>query len=841
MNLPIRCTRETERAWRKRRGEARRCTVRYRVVLLALALLVFATAGRADEPYARSRDYDLQNARIALRFDVEQRKVMGEVTHTVAALRDGLTRLAFDSVGLAVASVTVGGRPAKFETTATQLLVALDHPTKTGEKFAITIRYEGRPKKGLYFVLPDKNYPDRPKEIWTQGEAEDTRYYIPIYDYPNARAVTEMIVTVPRDWLTVSNGKLLSMTNAAEGMRTWHWRQAQPHSTYLISLVAGEFELTKEAWRNVPVTYYVPRGRSERVRPTFARTREMLEFYSNILGVPYPWPQYAQAAVDDFVVGGMENTSATTLTANGLLHPLLAAETLEGSDPLVGHEMAHQWFGDLVTCKDWANLWLNEGFATYFETLWEEHHYGADEAAYSLWQRRNNWMNSARLYPVPIVTRSFTDSVEYAGNTYGKASWVLHMLREQLGDAAFYRAMKHYLETYRGQNVVSADLAKAIEEATATNMDRFFDQWIYGAGAPRFEVRSSYDDATRQVKLEVKQTQRVEGHVGLFHVPVEVEITTAAGRKSFPIVVSQASETFVFRVDGPPLLVLFDKGNKILKSVDFPKLPNEWIYQLRNAQAVPDRLDAAKALAEVRNNDEVAAALSEAALRDAFWGVRAEALRALGRIGGPPAQGHILAALANEKPWVRQVAVEMMGRFKDDPAVVGRLETIFREDKTYRVRGAALESLAQQKAANAFAVLQAAVAIDSPDDRLRAAGLRSLGTLGDDRAVPLLLEWSATGKPVAVRVAAIASLGRVDKKNKAITTQLVSYLPEPYRGIRFAAIGALRERGDPDAIAAVEALLKSGELSEPLQRFVRGVLEGLKRAAASSAEKKQPN
>jgi len=835
MNLPIRCAGETERAWRKGRGEARRCIARYGAALLAFALLVFA-AGRADEPYARSRDYDLQNARIALRFDLEQRKVMGEVTHTLAVLRDGLTRLAFDSVGLTVAGVTVGGRPAKFETTATQLLVALDHPTKTGEKFEIHIRYEGQPKKGLYFVLPDKNYPDRPKEIWTQGEAEDTRYYIPIYDYPNSRTSTEMIVTVPRDWLTVSNGKLLSMTDAAGGMRTWHWRQAQPHSTYLISLVAGEFELTKEAWRNVPVTYYVPRGRSDRVRPTFARTRQMLEFYSSVLGVPYPWPQYAQAAVDDFVVGGMENTSATTLTATGLLHPLLAAETLEGSDPLVGHEMAHQWFGDLVTCKDWANLWLNEGFATYFETLWEEHQYGADEAAHSLWQRRNNWVNSARLYPVPIVTRNFTDSVEYAGNTYGKASWVLHMLREQLGDAVFYRAMKHYLETYRGKNVVSPDLAKAIEEATATNMDRFFDQWIYGAGAPRFEVRSSYDDATRQVKLEVKQTQKVEGHVGLFHVPVEIEISTAAGRKSFPITVSQASETFTFPVDGPPLLVLFDKGNKILKSLDFPKSPNEWIYQLRNAQAVPDRLDAAKALAEVRNNDEAVAALGEAALRDAFWGVRAEALRALGRIGGPAAQRQILTALVNEKPWVRQVAVEMMGHFKDDPAMVGRLEAIFREDKTYRVRGVALESLAQQKAANAFAVLQAAVATDSPDDRLRAAGLRALGTLGDDRAAPLLLEWSATGKPVAVRVAAIASLGRVDKKSKAITARLVSYLPEPYRGIRFATINALGERGDPEAIAPLEALLHSGELSEQLQRFAQRAMERLKRA---TSDKKQ--
>ena len=804
---------------------------------LLLFFLLLVAAVRADEPYARSRDYDLQNARISLRFEVEQRKVIGEVTHTLAALRNGLTRLAFDSVNLTITGVSVGGRPAKYETTATQLLVALDRPAQTGEKFEVTIRYEGWPRRGLYFVLPDKNYPDRAQEIWTQGQAEDRRYCIPIYDYPNDRTSTEMIVTVPRDWLAVSNGKLVSVSDAAGGMKTWHWRQSQPHSTYLISLVAGEFEMARETRRGIPVIYYVPRGRRDRVRPTFARTRQMLDFYSSILGVPYPWDQYAQAAVDDFVVGGMENTSAATLTTSGLLHPLLAGESLEGADPLVGHEMAHQWFGDLATCKDWANLWLNEGFATYFETLWEEHQYGAAEAAYSLWQRRNNWFHSQRLFAVPIVTRNFTDAIEYAGNTYGKAAWVLHMLRLQLGDAAFYRAIKHYLETYRGQNVVSADLAKAIEEATGTNVDRFFEQWIYGAGAPRFEVRSSYDDAPRQVKLGVKQTQKVEGHVGLFRVPIEVEVITATGRKTFPITVSQASETFTLAVDGPPLLVLFDKGNKILKSVDFPKSPKELIDQLKQAEAVPDRLDAARALGEVRNNDEVVAALGKAALRDPFWGVRAEALRALGRIGGQAAQKQILAALENEKPWVRQVAVELMGHFKGDTSVAERLEAIYREDKAYRARATALASLAQQKSPNAFALLETAAKTESPDDRLRIAALRAMGTLGDHRAAPLLLEWSATGKPFPVRAAAIASLAHLDKQNKAITQRLVAYLGEAYRGIRSSTVAALGQRGDPDAIAPLEALVEKGELGEQLTRFARGVLERLKQAAASQEKK----
>ncbi len=809
------------------------------VALLAALLLAGALALRADEPYARARDYDLQNARIHLRFDTAERKVMGEVTHTLAPLRDGLTRLEFDSVDLIIQSVTVQGKPAKFETTATKLLVALDRPAKAGEKLDVTIRYEGRPKKGLYFVLPDKNYPDRPKQVWTQGEAEDTRYYIPIYDYPNDRASTEMLLTVPQSWLTVSNGQLVGVRDEPDGMKTWDWRQAQPHATYLISVVAGEFEEVKGAWRNIPVTYDVPRGRSDRVAGTFPHTKQMLDFFSDRLGVPYPWDKYAQSAVDDFVAGGMENTSATTLTAGALLHPQLAAESLQGEDPLVAHEMAHQWFGDLVTCKDWGNAWLNEGFATYFETLWEEHQYGDDQAAYSRWEARNSWMSSDRLYPVPIVTHRFTDTFENAGNIYTKGGWVLSMLRHQLGDANFFRAMKHYLESYRGQNVVTADLTKAIEEATGINVDQFFDQWVYGAGAPRFEVSYTYDETARQVKLAVKQTQKVEGQVGLFRAPVEIEITTPASKKSFPITLSEASESFTFPVDGPPLLVLFDKGDRVLKSVEFKKSWQEWVYQLKNGETVPDRADAAKALGDVKNNDEVVAALGQAALHDPFWGVRVEALRALGNLGGPAAQKQIEAALANEQPWVRQVAVDMMGGFKDDSSVAAKLEKLFREDKAYRVRAAALTALAKQKGPNAFEVLQAAVQTDSPDDRIRSAALRALGTFGDDKAVPTLLDWSATGKPFPVRSGAISSLGQLDKKNKDITKKLIAYLQEPYRPVRFPTILALAERGDADAIAAIEALIKNGEIEDIGATFVRRQLDRLKKNA-SAAQAAQP-
>jgi len=795
---------------------------------LLSAALLSPPAGRADEPYARSRDYDLQDLRTHLWFDLDKRGVRGEVTESVAALRDGVSELKFDSVDLKIASVTVDGQAAKFSTTQKQLIVSLEHPAAKGEHHRVVIQYEGQPKKGLYFILPDKNYPGQPREIWTQGEAEDTRYYIPLYDYPNDRTTSEMLLTVPSAWITVSNGRLVDVKNEPDGTKTWDWKQSEPLSTYLLTAIAGEFSEREDTWRGLPLRYVVPRGGESTIDPTLARTKEMLDLFSSKLGVPYPWAQYAQTFVDDFVAGGMENTSATTLTARELVHPKLAAEDRIGADTVTSHELAHQWFGDLVTCKDWGNLWLNEGFATFFEHYWMEQHYGADEAAYEFWRDRSQWFVQKRLYPVPIVNRDFDDSTEYEGNIYNKSGWVLQMLREQLGDEDFFHGLRHYLETNRGQNVVTADLQKAIEQATSVNVDKFFRQWVYGAGAPQFDVGYAYDAGAHEVKLDVKQTQKVEKLVGLFDVPVEVEIATESKRETHTIEVSQADQTFTFPADSAPLMVLFDKGDKILKTVSFLKDPSQLIYQLKNAETAPDRADAAVALGLVRNNPDAVAALGNAALHDPFWGVRVESLRALGRIGGPDSEKLILAAVSNEKPWVRDVAVRELGNFKDDASLPPQLAGIATGDAAYRVRSAALTALAQIKAPNAFDVLTAAANTDSPDDMLRQAALEAFGTLGDTRAVPTLLEWSTAGRSQQTRQAAIGGIATLDKKNKDITARLLSYLHEPYFDVRLAAIFAISRRGDPDAIAPLQDMLKSGELTMGEGPYVEAAISLLK-------------
>ncbi len=807
-----------------------------RNVAALLAVMLGGFAASADEPYARNKDYDLQHSKVVLKFELEQKKVMGDVTHTVNILKAGTEKLSFDAVGLQIESVTVNKSAAKFETTEFKLNVTLPHASKAGEKFEVEIKYEGQPKKGLYFILPDKDYPNRPKQVWTQGESEDTRYYLPTYDYPNARLTTETVVTVPGDWLTISNGKLVGVTETGNGQKTWTWRESQPSSTYLFTVVAGELSEVKDIWRNIPVTYYAPKDRGDRLAANYSHTPAMIETFSTTLGVDYAWEKYSQAMVDDFVAGGMENSSATTNTAGSLRHPTLATEYIENQDGLISHELGHQWFGDLVTCKDWGNIWLNEGFATFMETIWTERHFGKDQADFDRWEASRNWIGNRGLFAKPIVRHDFDDSGEFDGNAYTKGGWVLYMLRQQLGSEQFYAGLKHYLEANRGKNVVTADLTKAMEEATHSNVDRFFDQWVYGAGAPKYEVSQSYDEAKKQVVLTVKQTQKIEGRVGLFRVPLEVEITNGTGPKLYPIVVSKAAETFTFPSETAPQMVLFDKGNQVLKSVEFKKEKKELVFQLKTASEVADRADAAVGLGKLKKEEDAAAALGETLRNDKAIGARMVAAESLGELGGAAASKELLATLASTKePWLRAEIVQALGSIKEDPAVIAKLEAVAKEDSSYRARAAALQALGRLKSPNAFETLATMVKSESPDGFLRNASLRGLGALGDDKAVPLLETWAKPGQDLNSRQAAIGSLARLQKDNKEITSQIAGYLAEPHSQIRFSSLFALGNRGDASAIPALEALLKRDDLSIEMAPMIKQQIAGLKKPKAKEA------
>jgi aminopeptidase N len=625
-------------------------------------------------------------------------------------------------------------------------------------------------------------------------------------------------------------------------LKTWSWQESLPSSTYLITVVAGEFEEVKDSWRGKPVTYYAPKGRGDRLKINYGRTPQMLELFSKKLGVEYPWEKYAQSMVDDFVAGGMENSSATTNASSSLVNPLLMPEYPTGQDPLISHELGHQWFGDLVTCKDWGNIWLNEGFATFMETLWSENYFPKEQAEYERWTSIREWFGQANLWVKPIVRHDFDDSSEFDGNAYGKGGMVLYMLRHQLGDDAFYRGLRHYLEANRGKNVVTADLAKAIEEETHTNLDQFFSQWVYGAGAPKFDLSYTYDDAKHQVTVKVKQTQKIEKRIGLFNIPTDVEITTAAGAKDYPITVSKAEEAFALPADGAPVMVLFDKGGHILKSAEFHKEKKEWLYQLKHASEIADRADAAEALAKLKDDAEVDTTLGEALKNDKAWGIRVTAADALGEHKSAASAKLLLEGLNTAaEPWVRNRIVAALGNFKDNAEIAAKLDSVAKDDKSYRARAAALQALGKIKAPNALAALNAAVAGDSPDNFLRNAGLRAMGPLGDDKAVHTLREWVAAGKPIDTRQAAIYSLARLKKDDKEITQQISGLLNDTHFRLRFAAIFALGERGDASAIPALETLLKSDDLSIEMVPMIKVQIARLKRGPGKKPEPDEMN
>ena len=434
------------------------------------------------------------------------------------------------------------------------------------------------------------------------------------------------------------------------------------------------------------------------------------------------------------------------------------------------------------------------------------------------------------------MRHDFDDSSEFDDNAYGKGGLVLYMLRQQIGEDAFYRGLGHYLEVHRGKNVVTADLIKSIEEANHINVQQFFDEWIYGAGAPKFDVSYAYDDGKHQVALSVKQIQKVEGHVGSFHVPVDVEITTASVAKLHRVAVSKDAETFLLPSDSAPLMVLFDKSGQILKSLEFHKEKKEWLYQLKHASELADRAEAVQTLAKLKNDDEVLAALGTALNTDKAWGLRDIAADALGRIGNATAGKQLLDALdANVQPYVRNHIVAALGNIKDEPKIAAKLSAIASDDASYRARANALQSLGKLKAPNALAVLTAAINADSPDDFLRNAALRSLGYLGDDKGVPLLREWATPGKAIETRQAAIASLGRLEKGNKETTAQIAGYLRETHYPIRYAAIYALGSRGDASAIPALQALLKSDDLSIEMAPTVKKQIARLQKEESGKA------
>jgi aminopeptidase N len=804
----------------------------------------FALPG-ARPRYSPDRVCAVRHYRIAIELDIDAKRIAGSCTLTLSPVVTGPARLRLDAVELEIARVSiVGGRRLEHRHDGKILEVSLGE-VREGESFDLEIQYAGQPRRGVYFVGPDEAYPDKPVQVWTQGQDEDSRFWFPCFDAPSEKATSEVIATVPARFFALSNGRLVG--DEVEGdRRRLHWRFDVPHSCYLVTLAAGELSELRDEWRGpdgpVDVTYYVAPGREEDARRTLGRTPEMLGLFSRLFGVTYPYDKYAQVCVADFIFGGMENTTATTLT-DVILFDKRAALDFD-ADALVSHELAHQWFGDLLTCRAWGEGWLNEGFATYAEYLWREAHEGRDAADYELdeWGEAYFAEDSGR-YRRIVATNVYDEPIEiFDHHLYEKGGRVLHMLRNLLGDELFFRTIKHYLIKHRTGSVETRDLALATEEATGRQLDWFFDQWISkGAGHPELEVGYEWDAEKRLVALTVKQTQKVEGSTPLFRLPVSLKVKVGDRWREVEIDVTDAQHTFYVPCEREPSQAIFDPGKLLLARVKTEKPLPMWIAELAGAELAIDRVHAARQLAQ-KGGPKAVQALVDALGRDPSWIVRAAAADALGRLRGEAARDALIGAVATTAhARARRAVVRALGNFKADEMVAATLARVVEHgDPSYFVEAEACLSLGKTRAERAPELLRIAAERESFSDVIRQHAYRGLAEARDESAIPLLAAATEYGRVSHGRRAALGALaeltrGRRDRAERDARERAEELLRDRDFRVQFAALEALGALGDPVSIAPLREVVDR-ELDGRLRRRARELMRDLGEGRAATAE-----
>jgi aminopeptidase N len=568
----------------------------------------------------------------------------------------------------------------------------------------------------------------------------------------------------------------------------------------------------------------------------------MLDVLSDATGLKYPYSRYAQTFVADFIFGGMENITATTLTDTSLLDKRAWLDS--DADGLLAHELAHQWFGDLLTCREWAHAWLNEGFATYFEALFTEAAKGNDEFRYELYQNAQIYMgeDSSR-YRRPIVHNVYHEPIDiFDRHLYEKGSLVLHMIRTALGDDLWRKAIHHYVDRHKHTNVTTPDFQRAIERATGRNIDWLFDQYVFKGGHPVFRLGFEWDDKNKQAKVSVTQTQD-EKESSVFRMPVVIDFTVDGKKHDFTVEITEKVHNFYFALPGKPQLVRFDPGNNWLKTVEFKRGKDMLLYQLKNDDDVVGRIDAAKELGKL-GTQEAVDALKDAVQKDKFWAVQAEAARALGLMRSEIARDALLVCINVRHPKARRGVLAGLGQFRRDEKVAAALEAVLRKgDASYYAEANAAQSLGQTRGAKAFAVLaNVAMKKESQNDVIRSQALLGLAELKDERALPIALEWTRRGKSNPVRGMATMALGRIgqlsDKAKDQAYDRAVELLQDDWLRVRLNAIGALVELKDPKAIGELSRM-RDRELDGRVVRTCREAIQRLREGADKGEEIKK--
>ncbi len=818
------------------RGVAALCTI-------VASFLVFGSPApsQAEQPVRRAFDpatgrnllnypphkwADIRHMRLQLRIpNMNDRTILASETLTVASASASreLSDIRLDAALLQISSVSCSNRACTFtrDDAAESISIHLDPALPVGQTTDITINYRiSDPPDGLVWTTESAAHPGRAAQLYSQGESESNHYWFACHDSPNERATSELIVTVPRGFQVVSNGRLESMKpEALEPFDTFHWIQDRPHAAYLVSLVVGKFDLVDVGTSKLPMPVYVPPGQATNAKATFARTPKMISLLERLTDQPYPWAKYAQVSVWNFGWGGMENTSATTMYES--VSQDKTAQLDGNEDDLIVHELAHQWFGDLVTCKSWEHIWLNEGFATYAEALWAQYKTDsgsrtrsgqspavgltAEQPAYDaqVWEWMQGLVKEDQAdapFQPGMVSKEWDSPGEVfdrKANPYPKGALVLHMLRSRLGDEVFFRGLADYLQKNKFTAVETYQFRQAMERAGGLSLQRFFDQWCYRPGVPRVSVSYTYESGSLRVNFE--QLQHIDGYNPAFDllIPIwaQVKINGKDEWTRLEARFDVRKHEFTAPLPAAPSMVLIDPELTTLADIELHDPASSLVAQLRSAPTTGARLRAAHALARVDDADSASQSAAvdalSAVLRDetANRDLRVQCARALATRANPgwidpkdrkkarSAAAALAASAAASKALratldsktiadarIRAALIDQCARAaqRDEAAakaaLAKRFTGIFSSDPSYAVRAAAIRAIGTLGAVDEKLTLITALETDSHRDQIRQAAIQALADLDTPESLPIVMQRTGPSNSSVVRGAATAAL-----------------------------------------------------------------------------------
>ena len=740
------------------------------VITPYLSLLLFfaapVTLAQKIDVYSRpvqsepSREFDAIHYRITIALDDRKYSFQAENTITLTPFNDGFSKCILDAETFTVTRVVdEHSRPLRFEQPPHQLVVFFPTASGYGDTVRFTVSYHAEHLLDSTGHLPGINFMEasatHPAQIFTQSFARGARHWFPCYDQPNDKATQEVIATVRSDYTLLSNGRLVEVTeDTSRGTRTFHWSQELPHATYLSTLIAGPYEVIKDSLGSLPINYWVYKKDVKDVKSTFSRTPEIIEVLGREYGYDYPWAKYDQATIAG-IGGGAECTSASEL-GHGLMHDERAEQDFTSYGWLICHEAAHQWWGDLITCRDWTHTWLNESFGTYSEVMFALYDKGEDDAAVNVLGKINQYLQEAHTrYMRPIVFPRWNEPGEnFDRHTYQKGAVLIHTMRWLLGERPFHALLSYFLHAHAFLSVDTHDFTAMIKEATGQNLDWFFEEWFFKPGHPVFDVHWSWDEQQKRVSLTVAQTQDTSQGVPIFKMPVVINIETPDTVLSQRVWLSSAIDTFEFACDRKPLMVRFDEGNHLLKELTFEKSTDELLHQLKHDDVI-GRMWAISELIGRTEDPRVINALMDAARTDPFWAVRRDAVYRLAGFRG-------ITQMDADRGLVPQSRLDSV----DLPTGLDRtkMRPFFKEralDKNSQVRAAALYGLGNMGTKEEVRFLRERFERDE-SYVAQAAALRAMGKCGDRSVVDLLKKATTIDSPRNVlRSAASWALDRL--------------------------------------------------------------------------------